>query len=46
MDNTRGFEMKLDVAGYELPGGGTVPPEIVVTRQRPDLVLIDEKTGC
>ena len=29
------------VAGYELPSGGTVPPEVLVTNARPDLVLID-----
>ena len=33
-----------DLENYSLPGGGTVPPEIVVTNLRPDLVLLDPLT--
>ena len=34
-----------DVPGHKLPDEGTIPPELVVTVQRPDLVLIDKDTG-
>ena len=34
-----------DLEGYRLPGGHTIPQDIVVTNERPDLVLIDEETG-
>ena len=33
-----------DVPGYRLPDGGTIPPELVVTNKKPDIVLIDEKS--
>ena len=28
-----------------MPDGGTIPPEVAVTNQRLDIVMIDEKTG-
>ena len=34
-----------DVEGYKLPNGGTLPPEIIPTALRPDLVLVDSTTG-
>ena len=34
-----------DLEGYRLPGGHTIPQDIVVTNERPDLVLIDDETG-
>ena len=34
-----------DVPGYRLPDGGTIPPELVVTNKKPDIVLIDEKSN-
>ena len=34
-----------DVPGYRLPDGGTVPPELVVTQKKPDIVLIEEKSN-
>lgn len=33
-----------DLEGHRLPDGGTVPPELMVTNLRPDLVLIDPIT--
>ena len=35
-----------DVPGFRLPDGGTVPPELLVTNLRPDIVLIEEKTNA
>ena len=40
-----GKRIIADVADFKLPDGGTIPPEIVVTNKRPDIVLVDEKTG-
>ena len=40
-----GKRIIADVKGHTLPDGGTIPPEVVVTGQRPDIVLIDEKSG-
>ena len=40
-----GKRIIADVPGHTLPDGGTIPPEVVVTNQRPDIVMIDEKTG-
>ena len=34
-----------DLHGYSLPNGDTVPPEIVATALRPDIVLVDSITG-
>ena len=34
-----------DVPGFQLPDGGTIPPEIFVTQKKPDIVMIDEKSG-
>ena len=33
-----------DVPGYKLQPEGTIPPEVVVTEKRPDLVLIDHES--
>ena len=35
------FLMYADIPSHTLPGGGTVPPHLLVTAQRPDLVIID-----
>ena len=33
--------MYADIPSKTLPGGGTVPPHLLVTAQKPDLVIID-----
>ena len=40
-----GKRIIADVPGYRLPDGGTVPPEVLVTLLKPDIVLIDEKSN-
>ena len=32
-----------DIAGHQAPGGGTIPPDVLVTTLKPDLVIIDKK---
>ena len=34
--------MFSDLPGYEAPHGGTIPPHILVTNQRPDLFIVSE----
>ena len=33
--------MYADIPSYILSGGGTVPPHVLVTAEKPDLVIID-----
>ena len=33
-----------DLPGMEAPGGGTIPPELCVTRLKPDIVIVDTHT--
>ena len=33
--------MYADIPSHTLPGGGTVPPHLLVTAEKPDLVIID-----
>lgn len=33
-----------DLPGFSLPGGGTLPPHICVTPERPDLVILNEES--
>ena len=40
-----GKRIIADVPGFQLPDGGTIPPEILVTGMKPDIVLIEEKTN-
>ena len=37
------FTCYVDVPGYQTPGGGTLPADIIVTTLRPDIVVIDNK---
>ena len=37
-----GFVLFSDRPGLQAPHGGTIPPHIIVTSFRPDLVLLDE----
>ena len=33
-----------DLPGYLAPGGGSIPPHVLVTNQRPDIVIINESS--
>lgn len=37
--------MLTSLANYGLPHGGTIPPQLYVTDKKPDIVMIDEKSG-
>ena len=41
--DTEKFTMFADIPGHQTNAGGTIPPEILVTNSRPDLVIIDKK---
>ena len=41
-----GKRIIADLPGFCLPDGGTIPPELVVTNQKPEIVLIEEKTNA
>ena len=34
-----------DLPGFLAPGGGSIPPHILVTNQKPDIVIINESLG-
>ena len=34
--------MFSDLPGYLAPGGGFIPPHVLVTNQRPDIFLVDD----
>ena len=36
-----GFEMFADLSGHGAGNGGTIPPDVLVTNQRPDIFLIN-----
>ena len=35
-----------DVSGHKLQPDGTIPPDVIVTLQKPDLVLVDSESKC
>ena len=37
------FTCYIDLEGYKAPGGGTLPPDVIVTNLKPDIVVIDKK---
>ena len=37
-----GFELFSDLPGYMAPGGGSIPPNVLVTNLRPDIPIINE----
>ena len=39
-----GVRLYSDLPGYLAPGGGSIPPDIIVTNQKPDLFIINEST--
>ena len=40
--DTEIFTVHSDMEGHQLAGGGTVPPEICITSQRPNVVILDK----
>ena len=38
------FKCFIDLDGHRTGAGGTIPPSLVVTLQKPDIVIIDQKT--
>ena len=38
------FKCFIDIDGHQTQAGGTVPPNLVVTTLKPDIVIIDQKT--
>ena len=37
------FSVYADIEGSKTAAGGTIPPEVMVTNLKPDLVVIDRK---
>ena len=37
-----GFVLFSDLSGFQAPHGGTIPPHVLVTALRPDLVILNE----
>ena len=42
--DTSKFTIYADVPEFNTPAGGTIPPSLTVTSDKPDIVIIDEKT--
>ena len=40
--DTEKFTVYSDIPGHTAPGGGSIPPEICITVQKPDIVIIDK----
>ena len=41
--DTSKFSIYADVPKYNTPAGGTIPPSLTVTSEKPDIVIVDEK---
>ena len=39
-----GMELFSDLPGFHAPGGGSIPPHVLVTTQRPDIFIVNEST--
>ena len=39
---SQGMVLYSDMPGYQAPHGGTIPPHIIATNLKPDIVIIDE----
>ena len=37
------FRIFVDIEGYKTDNGGTIPSDILVTKKRPDIVVVDDK---
>ena len=42
--DTNKFICYTDIAGHQTQDGGTVPPDVLVTTLKPDIVIIDKKS--
>ena len=42
LDLTR-YTCYVDIAGHQTPAGGTLPPNIIISTLRPDIVIVDDK---
>ena len=43
-ENSRAkFKCCIDIEGYQTPSHGTLPPSVIVTTLKPDMVIIDQK---
>lgn len=40
--NTERFKVYCDIKGFNAVGGGTIPPSILVTEKRPDLLIVED----
>ena len=40
-----GFHLYSDLPGFMAPGGGSIPPDIIVTNLRPDIFIVNESTN-
>ena len=41
--DTAKYKVYADVSGHQTPGGGTIPADVLVTGDRPDIVIYDNK---
>ena len=41
--DTKKFKMFIDIEGFQTPAQGTIPPQILVTNLKPDIVILDQK---
>ena len=39
--NKTDFEVYADIDGFRTPGGGTVPPRLLITREKPDICIVN-----
>ena len=37
------YKVYADIEGFRTNAGGTIPPEVLITTDRPDLVIVDEE---
>ena len=40
-----GSHLYSDMDGFHAPGGGSIPPDIIVTNLKPDIVIVNEAMG-
>ena len=40
--DTQKFSVQSDIPGHEAAGGGTIPPEILITNLKPDITILDK----
>ena len=37
------YQIYVDIEGHQTPAGGTLPPSVIVTTLKPDIVIVDKK---